>query len=486
MSRLRVASIATLLGLVWLATSPDTWAQEAAAPKKIKVERGPCVVEVALKGVVEAREMTEVILRPEVWSSFTALSVVPHGSRVKKGDSLMKMDMTKIEEAIADQTDTLRSAELTLQLAEQELAALEKLTQLDLAASQRTFEEGREDLERFLKVDRPASEEQAHHSVKNAQHYVEYAAEELRQLEKMYKAKDLTEETEEIILKRQRHQLENAQFWLKNSERSRDQTLNTHLPRQEQKLRESANRHAIAYDKAKITLPLSLEQKKFEVERQRRELAKSRRRLERLKSDAQLMAVAAPADGLVFYGRCMRGTWLQSAEMERAFNAGQVPTGVVLFTIVQPSSVVIRAAAEEKDFELLAVDQSAKIVPTALPRLKALGKLATLGRTLTPSGGFDVTLHFEKDQPPEGLLPGYSVTAKVKVYEKSDALLLPATAVFAEEHDEDAKYVWLAGAEPQKRPVKLGQKMAGKVEILEGLTEGDEVLAEKPAPKKGK
>lgn len=486
MSALRVALVACLLGLAWLLSNPYCWAQEPSAPKTIKVERGPCVVEVSLKGIVEAKEMTEVILRPEAWSNFTALSVVTHGARVKKGDSLIKMDMTKIEETLTDQSEALRAAELSLKLAELELAALEKLTRLDLVATQKAFEEGQEDLERFLKVDRPAAEEQAHFSVKNSKHNVEYTAEELRQLEKMYKAKDLTEETEEIILKRQRNQLENAQFWLRNTERGRDQTLGINLPRQERKLREIVHRHGIAFDKAKITLPLSLDQKKFEVERQRRELAKSRRRLERLKGDANLMAVPAPAEGLVFYGRCVRGNWPQLAEMERAFSAGQVPTGVVIFTIVQPASVFVRAAAEEKDFELLAVDQPAKIVPTALPKLKAIGKVATLGRTLTPSGSFDVTLRFEKDQPPEGLLPGYSVTARVKAYDKPNALLLPATAVFAEEHDEDAKYVWLPGAEPKKRTVKLGQKMAGKVEILDGLAEGDEVLAEKPAPKKGK
>jgi multidrug efflux pump subunit AcrA (membrane-fusion protein) len=302
----------------------------------------------------------------------------------------------------------------------------------------------------------------------------------------MYKAKDLTEETEEIILKRQRNELENAQYFLRNTERFTKQMLEIFLPREERRLRESVRRLTIAHDKAKMTLPLALEQKKLDVARQRRDLEKSRQRLAKLESDARQMAVAAPTDGLVYYGRCVRGQWLQTAEIERMLAFGQVPVQSTLFTIVKPNLVHIRAAAEEKDFEALAVDQAASITPVALPKMKLNGKVATLGRIPLPTGGFDVVLRLGDDQPPEGLLPGYSVTARVKTYSKADALLLPASAIFTEEFDDEAKYVWLAGKEPKKQPVKLGQKMGEKVEILDGLSEGDEVLTEKPTEKKEK
>lgn len=459
---------------------------EQTSQKTTKVERGPCVVYVTLRGTVEAKEMEEIILRPEVWTNFMALRAVPHGKPVKKGESLIQMDMTKINEAIADQKEAIRAAEVSLQLAEEELNVLTKTTELDLENAKKTLDYSAEDLDQFLKVNRPATEENAAFRVKNAKHFVEYTEEELRQLEKMYKAKDLTEETEEIILKRQRNELENAQYFLKNTERFTKQMLEIFLPREERQLRENVRRLTIAHDKAKMTLPLALEQKKLSVARQRRELEKSRERLAKLESDARMMAVPAPADGLVYYGRCVRGQWLQMAEIERMLALGQVPIHNVLFTIVKPQSVHVRATAEEKDFEALAVDQSASITPVALPKMKLNGKVASLGRILLPVGGFDVTLRIGNDQPPEGLLPGYSVTAKVKTYSKDDALLLPASVIFTEDFDDEAKFVWLAGKEPKKQPVKLGQKMGDKVEIVEGLTEGDEVLTEKPADKKGK
>ena len=54
---------------------------------------------------------------------------------------------------------------------------------------------------------------------------LDYEKDELEQLEKMYEADDLTEETEEIVLKRQRNSVEFAEFSLENAKLSRDETL---------------------------------------------------------------------------------------------------------------------------------------------------------------------------------------------------------------------------------------------------------------------
>ena len=120
-----------------------------------------------------------------------------------------------------------------------------------------------EDLKKFLEIDRSQSERNAQFTVKRSVEYLEYAKEELRQLEKMYRSKDLTEETEEIILRRQRFQVESGEFSLKDAELRRDQTLKVDLPRQEQHVRENAVKLAIDLEKARALLPLNLNQKRL-------------------------------------------------------------------------------------------------------------------------------------------------------------------------------------------------------------------------------
>ena len=81
-----------------------------------------------------------------------------------------------------------------------------------------------------------------------------------------------------------------------------------------------------------------------------------------------------------------------------------------------------------------------------------------------------------------GILPGMSCKLEFVAYENKEALVIPASAVFSETADEDSKFVYLyrKDKKPKKQVVKIGEKNGDKVEILEGLRAGKEILSEKP------
>ena len=145
--------------------------------------------------------------------------------------------------------------DIALKQAAEELPLLEKSLPVDLAAAERSKTQVDEDLKKFLDIDRSQSERNAQFAVKRSTEYLEYSKEELRQLEKMYRSKDLTEETEEIIFRRQRFQVETSEFFLKEAELHRDQVLKIDLPRQEQRMRENAVKQAIDLEKARAHFP---------------------------------------------------------------------------------------------------------------------------------------------------------------------------------------------------------------------------------------
>ena len=84
-----------------------------------------------------------------------------------------------------------------------ELDNLKESTPQKLEAAKRSHRVANEDFTYFDKTNRVQREKSARFNLKSAEQRLENALEELKQLEKMYKADDLTEETEEIILKRQ-------------------------------------------------------------------------------------------------------------------------------------------------------------------------------------------------------------------------------------------------------------------------------------------
>jgi len=310
----------------------------------------------------------------------------------------------------------------------------------------------------------------------------------LRQLEKMYRSKDLTEETEEIILRRQRFQVESSEFYKREAELHRDQTLKIDLPRQEQRVRETAVKQTIDLAKARALLPLAVNQKRLALEKLKHDHAKAVEKLADLRADREAMTVHATADGLVYYGRSEHGQWTAAAATAQKLRAGGViAPDEVFITIVSPRPVDIRATVEEKDLYTLAQPRELKglVTPTFAPGRRLPGRLTSLSLVPREPGKFEVVVAVEPGDDPVAIKPGMAASIKFITYRKDDALTVPSTAIFDDDSTEVVTYhVHLAkpgkdGKYP-KRQIQIGKKAGTKTEILGGLAEGDEILAGKP------
>ncbi|MBX9582483.1 MAG: HlyD family efflux transporter periplasmic adaptor subunit [Gemmataceae bacterium] len=449
-------------------------------PPTAKAEKGPLTAAVVLKGVVEAESAAEVQVRPRAWMGpLLVKKAVPHGAAVKAGDVVVEFDAEKLEQAVKDARQERELADLAIRMAELELPILEKQLPLDLAAAEREAKNAADDLKKFLDVDKPLSLEAADFSLKSSEFYLESAKDELKQLEKMYKDKDLTEETETMILKRYRQSVEQAEFSLKQSRNRTRQTKEVDLPRREQAAKDLAVKAEITLVKAKESSPLALRQKLLGLEKAKYEQAKAKDRLADLEKDLAAMTVKAPADGLAYHGKYARGQWSTPGGPAGLAAGGMVQPGDVFLTVVDPGRVAVRADADEKERARLKAGQAAKFSPTADPDERLAGKVAAVGGA--PLGGrFEVRVSL--DAKADGLVPGTTGSVRVVTGKKDAAVTVPASAVFSDD-DGDGKYVYRPGADgakPKKQPVTVGLAAGDKVEVTDGLAEGDEVLTAKP------
>jgi multidrug efflux pump subunit AcrA (membrane-fusion protein) len=457
-------------------------------PASAKVESGPFQIEVTAAGVFESDRMTEVSIRPKAWTMPLVVErAVELGTPVKKGDILLELDRSKIEKAIQDHEIEIGLVELALKQAQEELPVLEKNTVVDLAAAERSKAQADEDLKRLREIDRPQAERSTQFNVKRTAEYLEYSKEELRQLEKMYRSKDLTEETEEIILRRQRFQVENSEFFLKEAELQRDQALKVDLPRREERAVESATKMAIELAKARAVLPLTVNQKRLALAKLKYDHTRSAERLADLRLDRDAMVVHSPADGIVYYGRCNRGHWSPAAMAANLRKGGIVAADEPFMTVAAPSHLSIRASIDEKDLSevLQPKELNGLITPSFSTLLRMPGRLVSVATVAREPGKFEAVVSVEIGQASAAIKPGMTCSIKFVTYRSERALTVPSVAVF--EDDSAGKlsnYVYLAqpgrdGKYP-KRPVKSGRSSAGRTEILEGLSAGDEVLIARP------
>jgi len=460
-----------------------------AKPAIHKVKKEPLKIEVSLSGVFEAQKMTEVSLEAEAWATFKVVSAVEHGTLVKQGDLLVSLDREKIDRAIADLRKDHEVSDLALKLAEQQLLTLEKTTPMDLAAGQRAHKEAQEDLKYYFDVRRPMALKSEESLLKYSQENFEYQQEELRQLEKMYQADDLTEETEEIILKRARNALARAKFYLEQSKILHDRSVNVLIHRDDVAIKESAKRIDLLWNDTKVALPVTLKKERLALDKLKLLRSRSDERLKKLLADRAAMTVKAPAAGVVYYGKCVRGKFSSSSSSTGSSGlrkgSSLVPKQVFM-TIVKPRPMFIRTSVAEKQLHQVRAGIKGSAVPTGYPDMKLTAIVQRVATVPTGSLSFDSRITVAVDDKAEPLMPGMTCKVTLVSYENKEALSIPPSYLKTDEVDKDKHHVYLLRkkGKPKKQSVTVGKRTATKVEILEGLSEGDQVLLE--APKKEK
>ena len=451
------------------------------------MKKAPFKIEVKLKGIFEAAETAEVALAPKAWAELVVLRAVEQGTRVKKGDQVLWLDLEKIDEAIRKAEADEALAELSLKQAEEGLRALEKTTPLDLAAAERANKRFAEDQKHFFDVDLPHSKKSWAFSLKQAEFSLMYATEELRQLEKMYKADDLTEETEEIILKRARHNVERAKLAFESSKSKVDKAFKHDIPRSEENARVNAERQAVSYAKSKITLPVQLRQKQLELEKHKRGRKEAGEKLAEMKRDRDKMTVRAPIDGVVYYGQCVSGHWTTAAALAASLRkGGALKPHQVFMTIVRPRPMLARTGVPEEELHRLGTGLAAEVVPTGYPDLKLAAKLESVAPVPVKEGSFDAKLSLVVGKDAKALVPGMTCSITIVAYRKKDAIAVPVGLVLSDQADPSKRYVWVLGKDGKgvRRDVTVGKKGASQIEILAGLKPGETIVPKQAAEKK--
>jgi len=277
-------------------------------------------------------------------------------------------------------------------------------------------------------------------------------------------------------------------------------------------------------DLARVTI----DQWRKQHEAAARRSAVARANLERMQDLLAKTTITSPLGGVI--------TKLNVSKGERAVPGIQSNPEATLMTIADLSTIDAEMKVDETDIINVALDDRCEVTVDALPDVKLKGFVTEIGnspigdvgqllgnnQSQDQSKDFKVVVRIE--DPPPSLRPGLSASAEIYVDHRDDALVIPLQAVTIREVevDADGKYVVPdlaamdlakqagagAGAEaaaadasaapkdekkevPKKelegiffregervrfRPVKLGIKGESDVEVLEGITEGDEIV----------
>lgn len=457
----------------------------AVAPAaEVTVEPKPFSIERSFTATVLPAKPVLVSIDPETWSDFTIEQILPHGKAVKKGEVLVKFDRESYDRKLQDLRRAVESRALTLASQELAFTKLNEETMIRLEAARKSQRVAAEELEYFTTVGRKAQEEEVADDLEGSKRRLEAAQEELKQLKMMYDADDLTEQTEEIILKRQEYAVKSSELALKLAELSTSRTLQVLLPRRAESLTTDAKSTAIELEKAEKNLPRSLENARLDLEAARIAAAREKDDLADLEKDGALLELKATEDGIFYHGSLDEGRWTLGELAKALVKGGKVPL-IRPFASLVPGEADLGLVAHvdestarslrkmmkggvtaggREDVALTAVIEQISAVPGADGRYRV---------DLLPEWPEDEKLEFPADLD---VVAGMNFECRFVVYKSDAAMTLPGKALRAADEGKWTVQVKMADGNNETRNVVRGRVSGDRVEIASGLDAGQVVI----------
>lgn len=466
-----------------VATKPTSGPE---AEETVEVKRTEVEILVEAEGILGSVEGHVIRVNTDRWTDLRVVEAVPHGSVVTREKLLVRFETWRIEEVIADLEREIPAKEEALSLARGELKRLRATQAGDLARARRICEETKVDYDYYLATARPQKLKEAAQGMKRTSEFLEYEKEELRQLLMMYEADDLTEETEEIILKRQRNKVENAGNSLQRAKIAHDLIVGTTVPRQDKEKELKWKRAGVELALAEVAIPNARKAKQLEVTSAEHALARKKKILAELRSDLKVLrGIHAPVDGVVLHGAVESGKATTASRVKTKLQPrGKVTPDEVLMTMIGQRPAVVHLKLKEKDLSRLQEGMAgvAKLEGAAGGHLGV--KLVRLGLAPGAEGEYSGIAEITDKDLPVSVRPGRSAKVVFQVYYEEDGLVLPAKVVHERIRDGRLEeVVYLPGGEGEHamaRVVQTGPLDAERVTILSGLEEGMKVLVKKP------
>lgn len=420
-------------------------------------------------------------LKPEQWSTFTIRDLIDHGASVKAGEAVISFEDEDYQRALEEGKAEAKARAIELAKTERELADLETTTPRTLEGLKLAHDRAKEALDYFLEIGRPLEIEDAEKSLERAERSLRYQQEELDQLLKMYEEDGLTEETEEIILTRQKAQVDSAKFALKKAKLATEWNLEKSIPRKTVDLQRDYNQALLAYETGKLNLPRELEQKTLAVAKARRTNRKADEDLAALEADSKFFTLKAPADGMVFHGEIKDGTWSLGNTAKFLFKTGSAPVNTTLMTLMPAGSpLVLHGKVDQGQYLALSSETTGSATIAGLSGSSFPVKVTTLAPAPNAAGRYSLEMSIElpEDHP---LVEGMKAQVILVTYRNDDAITIPDRALTTSDGKATVK-LKMADGKFETREVTTGREVDGKTEILEGLEVDQVIVLPDPSP----
>lgn len=478
---------------------------ESATPQDMTGEtaravRDRLVVTITESGEIDAKRSTNVACQVEGTS--TIVWVVEEGTHVKQGDKLVELDSADLQERLRTQDMAHKTAKAAFEKADKTYLITESQRESLLSAAALTVKFALMDFHKYLGTELAqgvvAQQEKAVFDTlvkdptlggaalqekRKLQTDIDLADEELsRAASKVEWTRALKEkgyvtgnelQADELAWKRN-------QVLLDQSKTALDLFLTYEFPKAAEKAYTDWLEAKREYERVDARTASELDSARATRDTNKEALALEETRLQKVQDQLAKCTITAPQPGMVVYdtsgGRMDRVVVIEpGAAIRHQQNLIKLP---------DMSEMIVKVKLHESVIKQAAGDAPAYMTIDAFPKERLTGKVTKIAVMPDRSqwwmnpGLKSYVTEITLDKTPEGLKPGMSAQAEILVDTRQDVLQVPVSAVFVDQGFQVAYVKTPAGTETRR--VDVGLSNDRMVEIVKGISEGEEVYLFKP------
>lgn len=430
-------------------------------------------------GELVAKNSVEI--RSRVESTTSVVEVVPEGTRVKKGDVLVRLNSEEIEQEIAEgellvieSTSSYESAKTAEKIQTSDNASALLTAETELTIAKLSLEQWREG---------DVAKQRQSNTLQ-----VEKAEKDLTRLSDKYEQSQMLF-GQEFLSKDELDRDEIAYIQAKATlaeARLDAEVYETYQYIKDKTQNELDVEQAIAkLDRVREENEINLRDKEAQKVSQQRRLQMRQEWLDKNREQLKACTILAPSDGLVVYGSSTESGRFR-AQNEGSISVGtQVRNNDLMLVLPDTSEMVANVKVHESLAGRIRPGQPATITIEAIDEV-VNGVVDSIGILAESSGWRDPNLReytvkialLPREDQQSKIKPTMRCEAKIILGQVTDALAIPLPAVF---NEGAVRFVYTpAGARFVRRPVKTGRMSDTHVEILGGLKPGEQVLLRNP------
>jgi HlyD family secretion protein len=467
-------------GLVALSTLvAAALALRASAPEKrdssfFEVRRGDFLISIVEGGTIEA--LNEDIIRSEVEGTARVIFIVPEGKNVKKGDLLVELDSSQVQDSVNQQQINVEKAQFALVQAEQTLEIQKSIAESEIDAAKLKEEFAESDLKKYKEGDMIQLRRDAEIKIATVEENLKINEERLKWTEELHKQGYETKanlDKDQLAVSQSRMTLEQST----NALRLLDKY---DIPKKQRELDALLKEAQDNLARVKLQNERKIEQYKADVLTQKSTLDLNKAKLERDKKQLLGCKIFAPQDGMVIYA----GGGDRRFSSESMIEEGAVVRNrQELIKLPDTSQMKLLVKVHESQIGNVRIGQPAYVVLDAKPDQRFNGvvnRVAPLpdsqSRWSNPNLKVYVTEILVTDHLPD-VKPGVSARAEIVVTNLENVLTVPIQAVTTR---KGKQVVFPADDSNTPIPVTVGLYNIKFIEIVSGLKEGDRVMLSPP------